>query len=236
MKNAKIAVGLILVVGAASALGFAQLGKAKKIADRTVENVEERTNEAAPQTEETQPATRNERASRTPKAAEGDVYEVDPGHSTVLFRIQHARTSNFWGRINDLKGEWTFDPNDPTSASFEFELRAAKIDTDSSKRDSHLKSADFFNASQFPRIEFKSTAVTKTDGDLFQLEGDMTLLGETKPITAELEWLGTGNFNGKIAAFEARFTIKRSDFGMSGMVGPLGDEVYIIVAAEGKSE
>ncbi len=209
----------VLAVGAS--MGAAQLGKIKNAAEQTRDEVE-RTIEKV------------ERAAE--RAADAPVYGVDGSHSTVLFKIQHAGTSNFYGRFDDIDGEWSFDPATPESGSFNFEISTVKINTGNRKRDTHLKSADFFNAKQYPKASFKSTSISKGEEGKFQMDGELTLLDETRPITAELEFLGTGNFNGPIAAFEARFTISRSAFGMTGFEGGLGDDVTVTVAVEGKQK
>jgi polyisoprenoid-binding protein YceI len=168
-------------------------------------------------------------------------YEVDAVHSAVLFQIRHAGTSNFYGRFNDFSGDFTFDPENPTAAEFSFVVQTASVDTANQKRDDHLRNADFFNARQFPTVAFKSTGVEHVEGSMYKLTGDLTLQGETRPVTADLEWLGTGKTGqgGEIAAFEAHFEVKRSDFGMSKYLAPdggegggLGNTVKLIVSVE----
>lgn len=209
----------ILAVGAS--MGAAQLGKIKNAAEQTRDAAERGVENVG-------------RAAE--RVADAPVYGVDASHSTVLFKIQHAGTSNFYGRFDDIDGEWSFDPATPESGSFDFEISTAKINTANRKRDTHLKSADFFNVKQYPKTSFKSTSISKGEDGKYQMDGELTLLDETRPITAELEFLGTGNFNGPIAAFEARFTISRSAFGMTGFEGGLGDDVTVIVAVEGKQK
>lgn len=209
----------VLAVGAS--MGVAQLGKIKKSAEQTRDAVERTVENVG------RAATR---------AADAPVYSVDKSHSVVLFKIQHNKVSNFYGRFDDIDGEWSFDPATPESGSFSFDIATTKINTGNRKRDSHLKSADFFNSKQFPKTSFESTSISKGVDGKFQLEGNLTLLAETRPITAELEFLGRGNSNGPIAGFEATFTISRSSFGMSGFEGGLGDDVTVIVAVEGPQE
>jgi len=220
MKIRTIAATTTLVIAVGAAAGASQLGKIKKQAERTADDIVETSKEAV----------------RNAAARQDVTYGVDKVHSTVLFKIQHAKTSNFYGRFDHIDGEWSFDPKSPESGSFAFDITTSKINTGDRKRDSHLKSADFFNSKQYPKTRFESTSITKGEGDKFQMDGNLTLLGETLPITTELEFLGKGNFNGPIAAFEATFTISRSDFGMSGFEGGLGDEVTIIVSVEGPQQ
>ncbi len=169
-------------------------------------------------------------------------YRVDGVHSGVVFKVRHAGVSNFRGRFNKLDGSFTFDPADLGASSFTAEIPVASVDTGNEKRDEHLQAADFFNARQFPVATFTGSAVTATDkAGVYSLAGDLTLHGVTKPIEAELNWIGTGSFRGKeTAGFDATFSIKRSDFGITtyladdgGEDGGLGNTVEITIFVEG---
>ena len=182
-----------------------------------------------------EPAAKPAMASKPAASAGG--YKVDAVHSGVVYRITHMGVSNFWGTFNKLDGSFAFDPADLSSASFDVTIDADSIDSNNAQRDGHLKSPDFFNTKQFPTITFKSTGVSKS-GDGFELKGDMTLLGKTKPITAKLQHIGEGDKGERFgfrAGVEATFTFKRSDFGMNYGIkdNALGDEVMVIVSLEG---
>ena len=164
-----------------------------------------------------------------------DTYSVDPVHSTVIFRIKHLGVSYFYGRFNSPTGTFAFDPENPAGSSFDITVRTERVDTHSPRRDGHLKSADFFNAKQFPEITFKSTSVKKVRGDTLQVTGDLGLHGQTRQITIDLQHIGsrdTGRM-GQRCGFETTFTIKRSDFGMTYMPNGLGDEVTLMISLEG---
>lgn len=172
-------------------------------------------------------------------------YAVDKVHSGVVFSIRHNGVTNFHGRFNELDGSFTFDPANPSAGVFNAEIPIASVDTGNEKRDNHLKAADFFNARQFPTATFASTAVRSTDrANFFELDGTLTLHGQTKPITASLEWIGTGEMRGKkLAGFEANFSIKRSDFGITTYLAPdggegggLGNTVKVTIFVEGVAE
>lgn len=167
--------------------------------------------------------------SAAPLAAE--TLTVDAVHSTILFRIKHLNTSLAWGRFNDMSGTWTLEGDKP---SVEVLIKADSIDTANDKRDQHLKGPDFFNAKQFPDISFKSTKVTKSGDGKYLLDGMLTLRGVEKPLRLELVKTGAGvnMMARKIVGYETTFTIKRSDFGMKFLVGPLADEVLVIAAFE----
>lgn len=164
-------------------------------------------------------------------------YDVDTVHSSVVFGIKHVGASRFYGRFNKTSGQFSFDKSDPTKSKFNIEVDADSVDTGVEDRDKHLKSPDFFSTRQFPTITFKSTSLEK-QGSGWKLKGDLTLHGMTKPIEADFEWIGTGEMRGqKKGGFEARFTFKRSDFGMTKYLeGALGDDVRVIVALEGNQK
>ncbi len=169
------------------------------------------------------------------------MYGVDRVHSSVIFRIKHAGVTNFYGRFDKMTGSWSFDPTDPSTASFDFEIDNASVNTGNGNRNDDLKSANFFNVKQFPTTSFKSTKLEAVSGSMYKLTGEMTLHGETHTVTADLEYLGEGSFRGHdLASFEATFTINRRDFGMTTYgaadgsdTGMLGNTVKIIVSVEG---
>ena len=164
-------------------------------------------------------------------------YKVDPVHSALMFRVKHMNTSYAYGRFNAISGTFAIDSADPAKSSFNFLIKADSVDTGNAGRDKHLTGPDFFNAKQFPMIGFKTKtiAAARSGTDSYEVTGDLTLHGVTKPITVVVVMTGTGkDMTGKaIAGIETRFTIKRSDFGMKGMMAAVGDEVQIALASEG---
>ena len=114
-------------------------------------------------------------------------------------------------------------------------MKVESIDTHNAKRDQHLKSPDFFNAKQFPAITFKSKQVKKSSKDTYEVTGDLTIHGVTRPVTVKVTNTGSGKdpMGANRIGFETIFTIKRSDFGMKFMLGPVSDEIRLIVSIEG---
>ena len=169
--------------------------------------------------------------------AQADNYKVDPVHSTIVFRIKHVNVSWFYGRFNGPEGTVVDDAADPTKTSFDVQVKVANVDTGVQKRDDHLKSPDFFSAKEFPTIAFKSTSVKKA-GDKLEVTGDMTIHGQTKPITVTMERVGAADTKmmGYRVGYAGEFTIKRSDFGMSKMLDALGDEVTIMFGLESQKQ
>lgn len=169
-------------------------------------------------------------------ASGADTYKVDPVHSSVIFGIKHKGVTNFYGAFKEISGTVTFDAADPSKSSVELTVPVESVDTRDDKRNQHLKSPDFFNAKQFPTITFKSNKI-EGSGDTYKVSGDLTIHGVTKPITVDFKRGADGGGQGKTTGGgEARFTIKRSDFDMKFMVGPLGDDVSIILSLEGPKE
>lgn len=170
-----------------------------------------------------------------PASAAG-TYIADAVHSSVLFKTTHAGVANFYGRFNEMAGSFVLAEN-PAESTFEFTIQTASVDTNNNGRDDHLRNPDFFNVSQFPTSTFKSTGITPAAEGPHTLHGDLTLNGVTKPINAQLTFTGTGEFrNTPVAGFEAVYTIKRSDFGITTYLGPIGDEVTVTVAVEGRKQ
>lgn len=169
-----------------------------------------------------------------PSSRAAESYSVDPVHSSVSFGISHAGISDIHGRFNDFSGTFVIEANDPSKSSFSLDIKVESVDTNNAKRDEHLRAPDYFNAKQFPLLSFKSTKVKATDAG-YEVTGDLTLHGVTKPVTLNLKG------GHKVVEFPkgtprigvtSAVTIKRSDFGMTTEIGALGDEVHIIVGLE----
>jgi polyisoprenoid-binding protein YceI len=184
-------------------------------------------------------------------AARGQNYNVDPVHSSVNFRVKHLDTSYAFGRFNDIAGKFTLDDKSPGGSSFDVTVKAASVDTGNAQRDQHLKGPDFFNAVQFPTVSFKSTRAVaslgvdgfspqgKSEGSVqltgFIVNGELTLHGVTKPVTIRLQKTGSGkDMRGNaIVGLVGTLVVKRSDYGMTGMAGAVGDEVWVTISLEG---
>ena len=161
-----------------------------------------------------------------------ETYKVDPAHSVVLFRIQHLGVSYFYGRFNSIEGSFTI--SDTGAGDVDITIRADSIDTNSEKRDGHLKGPDFFSVKQFPTITFQSEKLVGKGGNRYQATGTLTLHGVSKEITFDLERVGSAHAMGAYrTGFDGSITISRSAHGMSWRPEALGDEVKLIVAIEG---
>lgn len=176
-------------------------------------------------------------------ASHGNTYKIDASHSSLIFSAQHMGLGNTYGRINDISGKIVFDETALNEAEVSVVAKVASVDTHNKKRDAHLRNADFFDAARHPTIAFSAKGFkVKPGGDgVYEVKGDLTLLGTTKTVAVELKKVGEGiHFFAKKPAigFETEFFISRKDFnfGKGKASGAVGDRVRLIVALEGISQ
>lgn len=172
-------------------------------------------------------------------AARAASYTIDPVHSSAVFKIRHFGVSNIYGVFWEVSGTVDYDSENPTGASLEVSISTESLDTHNDRRNAHIKSPDFLDVKQFPVIHFKSTAVKELGEDRFEVTGDFTLHGVTREITVTAEKIGQGahpRSGVQMIGFEAHFIIDRTDFDMSFMAGPLGEEVHISLSFEASQE
>lgn len=149
-------------------------------------------------------------------------YGFDKAHSHIGFSVKHI-LSKVPGEFKDYDGSFSFDPANPESGKIDVTIQAASISTDNEMRDHHLQSPDFFDAEKYPTITFKSTSVSKGDGDnKYKVVGDLTIHGVTKSVTLDVDYLGAdtmpmgkdGKMVANIVGFSATTTIDRRDYGL----------------------
>jgi len=167
-------------------------------------------------------------------ASRAEDYALDDTHAGVNFKISHLGLSWTYGRFNDLAVAFSIDPTNPANPAFALNIKSDSLDTNNKQRDDHLRGPDFFNTKQFPQIAFKSTAVKAIDGG-YEVTGDFSLRGVTKSIAFPLKGGRTAEFPKGVfrTVFVTELGIKRSEFGLEKMVGPIGDEVFISISFEG---
>jgi len=141
-------------------------------------------------------------------------WNVDPSHSRVGFRVKHLGISTVRGEFRKYEGSLVVDDGGNLKATGKVDT--ASIDTADADRDAHLKAADFFDVETYPEITFESTSVTAKDEDTYEIVGDLTLHGVTKPVTLTAEAGGSeiDPFGNTRIGFEVTGEISRSDFGM----------------------
>jgi polyisoprenoid-binding protein YceI len=141
-------------------------------------------------------------------------WTVDPSHSTVGFVARHLMVTKVRGRFTGVTGT-VHVADDPLQSSVEAKVDMTTISTGDEGRDGHLRSADFFDVEHHPEMTFVSTGVTHRGGD-FQLRGDLTIKGVTRPVTFDLEvdGVGTDPWGNTKAGFTASTEINRRDWGL----------------------
>ena len=145
------------------------------------------------------------------------IWAIDPTHSEVQFKVKHLMVSTVTGSFSKFDGQVSMDGDDFDDADITFSADIDSISTGNEQRDGHLKSAEFFDAAQFPQLTFKSTGMRRTGDDTYAVTGDLTLHGVTKPVTLKAEYGGQmQDFYGQTkAGFEVTGTIKRKEFGLT---------------------
>ena len=161
-------------------------------------------------------------------------YEIDPSHTSVAGRIDHLGFSTTTIRFAKSSGSFTFDPAHPEATKLEVSVDISSLSTDWEARDTELKGPMFFNAEKFPVATFTAASLTKVDANHAKVNGQLTLLGVTKPVEMEvtLRGAGKGMMGDTRAGFEAHMAIQRSDFGMTAYVPAVGDKVDLTIDAE----
>ncbi|HZF70084.1 YceI family protein [Sulfuricurvum sp.] len=169
--------------------------------------------------------------------ASAAVYKVDPAHTSVGFNVKHMMISTVSGKFSDFNG--TYDLNKGMFKSLSGHIKTASVDTGISKRDDHLRSADFFDAANYPEITFTMTSATKT-----KMTGNLTIRGVTKKEVLNIEMGGviTDPWGNQRSGFTLTGKVNRKDFGLNwnkaieagGFV--VGDDVKLIIEVEGIEE
>ena len=161
-------------------------------------------------------------------------YKIDPVHSSAIFKVTHFNVSNFYGSFNEVAGTIEYDGGNVGASAIEISISAASVDSRLGQRDDHIKSPDFLNAKQFPKITFKSKSVKSKDESM-EITGELTMLGVSKEITITAEITGEGKHprsGAELVGFEARFTVDRTAHDMNFMVGPVGKEIEFLISLE----
>lgn len=176
----------------------------------------------------------------TPARDEAPAYALDASHSHVGFSVRHMMISNVRGEFTRLAGTVDYDPNRPEATRLDVTIDVDSINTRDEKRDAHLKSADFFDAANFPHITFRSKSTRRT-GDGLEVTGDLTIHGTTREVKLAIEDVTAefaDPFGGRRFGASARTKVRRSDFDMKwnaaleagGVL--VGDEITVQIEAE----
>lgn len=143
-------------------------------------------------------------------------WKIDTAHSEISFKVKHLVISTVTGYFHNFDAEIETNKEDFSDAIIKFEAEVKSINTKNEQRDAHLKSPDFFDAANFPKISFFSDSIEKISGHELKAEGDLTIRGVTKRVKLSVLYNGSvaGLGGNEIAAFEVRTKINRFDFGL----------------------
>ncbi|MFN3872354.1 MAG: YceI family protein [Ignavibacterium sp.] len=168
------------------------------------------------------------------------IWKIDKSHSEIKFKVKHLVISTVTGQFKEFDATVESEKSDFSDAKISFWADVNSIDTRNEKRDSHLKSADFFDAANYPRITFESRSINKKSENEYEVVGDISIRGVTKEIKLNVTYNGTvKGFGGvEVAGFEITGKLNRFDFGLKwnalteagGIV--VGDEVKIEISCE----
>ena len=167
-------------------------------------------------------------------------WTLDPTHTDIEFSVRHLMISNVKGRFSNPTGTVSFDPKKPGALELDVSIPIASIDTRNEQRDTHLRSADFFDAEQFPVMTFTAKGTDGAIGGDFKLIGDLTIRGVTREVTLDVVAEGAGGdpWGNDRLGFSATTKIERKDFGLTwnqaletgGVV--VGDQIKITINTE----
>lgn len=144
-------------------------------------------------------------------------YQLDPAHTRIGFVARHAMVTKVRGSFKEFEGTAHVDAADPTRSSARLVVKVESVDTGQEQRDSHLRTNDFFDVPNHPEMTFQSTSIEKVGETAFRLTGDLTVKDVTKPVSLDLEYIGSAKdpYGNLRAGFEGRATVNRKDWGLS---------------------
>jgi polyisoprenoid-binding protein YceI len=170
----------------------------------------------------------------SPTAVNAGAYIVEPMHTRVLFAVSHMGFTKWYGEFTNVSGTLTLAPKTISTSTLDIKIPTDTVSTSNTKLDGELKSPVWFDAAQYPTIEFKATHIVKTGHDTANITGDLTFHGVTKPVTLHAIFNGAGTnplTKQYTVGFNATGEIKRSDFGVKTYVPLIGDEVTLTISA-----
>lgn len=144
-------------------------------------------------------------------------YTIDPTHSRIGFTARHALVTKVRGLFNEFAGSVSVDGDNPTESKAEVTIQVDSIDTGQADRDGHLRTNDFFAMEEYPEITFRSTAIKAVDETNYEVTGDLTMRGVTKPVTLDVEFLGNAvdPYGNTRLGFEGSVSVNRKDWGIN---------------------
>lgn len=170
-----------------------------------------------------------------PGMAQTTAWQIDPAHSSAQFAVKHMGISTVRGAFTKVSGTARYDPADTNNDSVDVTIEAASIDTRVEMRDNDLRSDHFFDVQKFPTITFKSAQIESVGTDKLKLSGDLTIRGITKRVTLDVEGPSKpmNDGHGRLhMGVSATGSVDRTEFGMTGYQGMVGNTVTLTIDAE----
>jgi len=167
-------------------------------------------------------------------SAEPVTYTLDPAHTQVAFSIDRFGFNRVLGRFDDVTGEMVLDEANPANSSVRATIQVGSVDSGNDTRDEHLREPRWLGAAAHPTMEFRSTAVQLTGERTAEVTGDLTLMGQTHPVTLNVTLNNLGpapNNQRRMAGFSATGSLNRSAFGSTTGANVIGDSVSIQIEA-----
>jgi polyisoprenoid-binding protein YceI len=177
-------------------------------------------------------------------------YNLDLSHASLIWRVSHFGLSKYTGRFTDFSATLNFNPDEPSATSLTATINPLSVETDypgnyvathpesgfQSWNEDLARNPRWFNGAEFPQITFTTTSITPLTASTGKVTGELAFRGASVPVTLDVTYNGVTQFrwapDTDVIGFSARGTLKRSDFGMEHLQGPIGDEVEIIIEAE----
>jgi len=162
-------------------------------------------------------------------------FTVDPSHTEIGFSVKHLMISKVKGSFNNFEGTLDYDIANKTLKSVQGTIATASIDTNNDKRDGHLKSDEFFNIENYPKMEFQSTTITKEEDGSFKLTGTLKVLGVDHQVVLPATITGPIDdpWGNKRIGIESTMTLNRRDLGITSFpANVISDDVNVSINSE----
>jgi polyisoprenoid-binding protein YceI len=173
-----------------------------------------------------------------PASAEPARYEIDPEHVVVAFLVEHIGFARVLGSFGEVEGSFEFDETTGTLSDVSVAVRTDSVSSHHEERDEHLRSDDFLDTRGHPEMSFTAETARRIDERQFEITGELTLLGVTRPLTLNATWNKSGEYpigrNAYAIGVSARGVLQRADFGMDYAIdnGWVGNDVEILIEFE----
>lgn len=143
-------------------------------------------------------------------------YTLDGAHSEIGFSVKHLMVTNVKGTFHDFEADVQLNEEDLTKSQLKISIDSASVDTRNEQRDNHLRSPDFFDVENYPKLTFESRRIERVGDDRYKVAGDLTVRGVTREITLDAEETGRGTdpWGGSRIGFELRGKLNREEYGL----------------------